>query len=135
MFSVECRKAGFSVRLNERAHISVPIIPSLTPMDKISLDVPMISSHHPLFKIEKITKQFTFPAFDFVPPVNDIPLARGDSLEHGSALTALNSPQIINKPFKKQNWMSDEYLDSIYSLPLGAHANKGTTDLVTVSNY
>ena len=56
-------------------------------------------------------------------------MARGDSHERGSASTVLNSPHIVNTNFKKQEWMSDGYLDSILSLPLGAHADKGSTGL------
>ena len=83
-----------------------------------------------LFKKEKIpTKIYSFPAFSFVPVphVNVDTMARGNSHKCGSASTVLNSPHIINLNFKKQEWMSDGYLDSILNLPLRVHANKGLT--------
>ena len=60
-------------------------------------------------------------------------MAWGDSSERGSAETVLNSP-IISFPFfqtnpnlKQEEWMSDGYLDSIYGLSLGAHAEEKLT--------
>jgi hypothetical protein len=107
----------------------VPVVPSLSLVDNISFDVPSVSPPCVPYKKESSTKKIIFPAFDFPPPVTRVALARGDSLEHGSAITVLNSPQTINTPFKKQDWMSNKYLDSILSLPPGAHANKGLTGL------
>ena len=81
-----------------------------------------------LFKKEKIpTKIYSFPAFSFVSHVNVDTMARGNSHERGSASTVLNSPHIAKSNFKKQEWMSDGYLDSILSLPLRAHTDKGLT--------
>jgi hypothetical protein len=71
-----------------------------------------------LVKKEKIcSKHHSFPAFYFSPDVHMDTITNNNSHEHGSAITVLNSPQFIKPPFKKQDWMSDEYLDSILSLP------------------
>ena len=117
---VRQQKTGFLVGPNKRVHILGPIVPSPPLSDGFFNASSSRDSH----KKENFPKNIIFSAFNFPPPVIDstcVTLARGNSYEHGSAKTVLNSPQTIKTTFKKQDWMSNEYLDSILSLPLGVH--------------
>ena len=88
---------------------------------------------NPFIKTKNHTKNYSFPTFSFFSHLHVDTMARGDSHKCGSASTVLNSPHNVTKTFKNQEWMSDGYLDSIVSLPLGAHADEGLTDLNTAT--
>lgn len=113
-------------------------------MDNVSF-APSVSPPVILFVKEKNpTKTFTFSVFDFsssedfVFDSTPVTTARGDSHKRDAVKSVLNSPHNASTStpgsinFKAQEWMSDGYLDSMYSLPLRAHTDKGLTGLKTV---